>query len=402
MDPAETEHDKHSQPVRVLHVIETLGRGGAERQLVGLLRRMNPVRVANSVCHLYPLNELGPELVTSGVPVCSLQVGSRREGFEAVRRLCRHLRSQPYDVVHTWLYDADVCGRVAARLCGVPVIASYLQNSFWEPEVLQLSGIPGWKSGALRHLDAWTARFSGSRFVACSDFVRRSAARALGLRADRMEVVYNSIDPGEFVPEPSAALDPLREELGVADAHPLLICVSRFNPPKGHRVLLDAVAQIAPRYPRLRLLLAGRGPDEAMLQQRTSELGLEKHVQFLGHRPDVRRLLQLSDAFVFPSLCAEGLPLALIEAMAASLPCVAWQVEPNPEVVEEGASGFLAPLRDVEQFAAGICALADNPARARAMGARGRAIVETKFNIRKAAVQLEDYYVRCTATQRRG
>ncbi len=382
------------KPIHVLHVIETLGRGGAERQLVDVVCRMNRTRFVNTVCHLYERDDLKSELTAAGVNVVGLQLKSRRDGVKAIARLCRLLREGDFSVVHTWLYDADIFGRLAGWLTRVPLVVSSLQNSWYEPQGMNGSHIHPRKLALVRTLDAWTGKLSRARFVASSAFVKQSTVKHLGLREESVDVVYNAVDPQAFEPSDGQRLEDLRRSLNLHDCSPILICVARLVPQKGQTYLIEAMPTILRKFPSVRLLLVGRGDEERRLKALAARLNVESHVQFLGQRNDVKDLLQLSDVFVFPSLCAEGLPVAVLEAMAMRLPCVAWRVAPNPELIEPGASGFLVEPRRPEELAKAICALTEQPDLSRRMGERGRAIVEEKFNLRRTVKQLESFYER--------
>jgi glycosyltransferase involved in cell wall biosynthesis len=381
-----------AQPIRVLHVIESLGRGGAERQLVDVVRRMDGSRFANAVCHLYEQDDLKSELTAAGANVVGLQLKNRRDGVKAIARLCRLLREGNFSVLHTWLYDADIFGRLAGRLTRVPLVVSSLQNSWYEPQEMNGSPAHRGKLALVRTLDAWTGKWSRARFVASSAFVKRSMVERLGLSQAHVEVIYNAVDPQAFQPSDEAALAALRDALGLNDGSPVLICVARLAPQKGHAGLLEAMPAVVRQCLSARLLIVGRGDEAARLKEQAARLNVQAHVRFLGQRDDVKELLQLSDVFVFPSLCAEGLPVALIEAMAMRKPCVAWRVEPNPEVIEHGASGLLVEPHSVEGFASAICALSTQADLRQKMGARGRAIVEEKFNLQRTVKQLESLY----------
>jgi len=382
------------KPIHILHVIETLGRGGAERQLVDVVCRMSRARFANTVCHLYARDDLKSELTAAGVNVVGLQLKSRRDGVRAIARLCRLLREGNFSVVHTWLYDAGIFGRLAGRLTRVPLVVSSLQNSWYEPQVLNGKHAHRRKLALVRALDAWTGKLSRAWFVASSAFVKQSMVQHLGLHEERVDVIYNAVDPQAFEPSDGARLDDLRRSLNLNGCSPVLICVARLVPQKGQAYLIEAMPAIRRQFPSARLLLVGRGDEERRLQEHAARLSVESHVQFLGQRSDVKDLLQVSDVFVFPSLCAEGLPVAMIEAMAMRLPCVAWRVEPNAEVIEHGASGFLVEPQGTEALAQAIGSLVERPDLRRRMGERGRAIVEEKFNLRRTVKQWESLYER--------
>jgi glycosyltransferase involved in cell wall biosynthesis len=139
--------------------------------------------------------------------------------------------------------------------------------------------------------------------------------------------------------------------------------------------------------------MAGDGPLRDSLTSLSRELGVDRHITFLGRRTDVRCLLELADIFVFPSLF-EGLGGALVEASGAGKPCVASRVGPIPEVVEHERSGLLVPSQSPEALAQAICRLVNDPELAQAMGRRGKQIAAEKFSISRNIKQLEELYAR--------
>jgi glycosyltransferase involved in cell wall biosynthesis len=166
----------------------------------------------------------------------------------------------------------------------------------------------------------------------------------------------------------------LRRELGVLPNELLIVAVGNLYPVKGHAVLLRALAGLvhdAPATP-WRLAIAGRGEAEAALRSFASEAGIADRVHLLGFRTDVADILAAADVFVMPSL-SEGLPLALVEAMSASLPIVASDVGGIPEVVERDAEALLTPPDDAGAIAEALARLlADADMRAALGAAAGR------------------------------
>jgi glycosyltransferase involved in cell wall biosynthesis len=164
-----------------------------------------------------------------------------------------------------------------------------------------------------------------------------------------------------------------------------------LRPVQGHEHLLAALALLKPSYPGLRCLLTGDGPRRQDLEELTRRLGLEEHVVFLGWQGNVASLLDQVDLFVLSST-SEGQSNAILEAMAAGLPVVATDVGGNPDTVESGETGLLAPPGSPERLAEALGELLADPARAHALGVNGRARVERLFSARTMARRLEDLY----------
>ncbi|NCO86554.1 MAG: glycosyltransferase family 4 protein [Rhodobacterales bacterium] len=273
--------------------------------------------------------------------------------------LARHMRS--LGVVHLHNHIAKASGTVAmlaSALTGIP----YSFTLHGPDELLE----PGyWR------LDEKIAR---AAFVACiSDFARSQAMLHCPRAAwGKLHVVHCGIDPARYDASPHG------------DGGQLLF-VGRLAAVKGLPVLFEALTLIADRLPRLRLTLVGDGPDRRALEAEARGLP----VAFVGYKSqsEVAELLRGADALVLPSF-AEGLPVVLMEAMAARLPVIATRIAGVPELVEDGASGLLVPPGDAQALAAAIAAVLGDPARAGRMGAAGRAKVSAEFDIATEAAWL--------------
>jgi glycosyltransferase involved in cell wall biosynthesis len=154
------------------------------------------------------------------------------------------------------------------------------------------------------------------------------------------------------------------------------------------------MAQVVRRFPETVCLIAGRGELLPVLQRETADLQLGDRVKFLGYRSDVPALLDLMEIFVLPSL-SEGLPLSLLEAQAAGKPVVASNVGGNPEVVEDGKSGFLVPPSNPDVLAERLLRLLENPSQAVAMGAQGRLRVWRTFSLEAMGQAYLSLYMNC-------
>jgi glycosyltransferase involved in cell wall biosynthesis len=167
-------------------------------------------------------------------------------------------------------------------------------------------------------------------------------------------------------------------------ATPVVAVVAGLNNQKGHRYLFEAIPSVARRHPQILFLLVGDGHLRESLKTLARELGISRHVEFLGMRHDVPSILQMSDLFVLPSLF-EGMPLSVLEAMAAGKAVVATDVDGTKEVVVDGETGYLVPPRNAEQLARRIDDLLSDDDRRRLFGKQGRERVATTFTTEKMA-----------------
>jgi glycosyltransferase involved in cell wall biosynthesis len=229
----------------------------------------------------------------------------------------------------------------------------------------------------------------GARFVsgviAVSDETERSFRESVGYEGRNVAVVLNSVDLVRF---PADIDRPrVRAQLGFrADDH-VMTMVGTFKRQKGHRHLVEALAQLAGEHPELHLLFVGDGELMPVIDAQVRDAGLTERVHFLGSRRDVDAILAASDTFVLPSLW-EGLSVALVEAMASGLPIVATDVSGTNEVMVDDSTGRLVPPGDAEALAAAIRDVLADPVLAADMGARARAHVMEICGARRQAERL--------------
>jgi glycosyltransferase involved in cell wall biosynthesis len=224
--------------------------------------------------------------------------------------------------------------------------------------------------------------------TANAEAVRRHVQAVERCRPDKIVVIPNGVDLRRFRGVQSAPTTPPVE---LPHSGPILGSVARLSPKKGQATLLEAAALVSRRRPDATFVLVGEGPQRAELGAHADRLGLNGRLRFLGPVENPVPLLSRMDIFVLPSHM-EGMSNALLEAMAAGRPVVATDVGGNAEVVLDGVTGLLVPPRDPCRMADALLALLDDPARAGAMGAAGRARVEDHFSAGVMVRRLEGLY----------
>lgn len=363
---------------KLLFCIWALEAGGAERFLVELARRVPRDRFDAKVICLARRGTWVGEVESAGVEVICLD---KKTGFDPliVPRLMALFRRERPDLVNTHLWTADVWARLAAILVGVPRIVVTEQN------------VDVWKKRLHRAIDR--ALFLRTDKVICvSDQVRDFYRDVLGVPERKLVVIPNAIS---LEPPPRVAARPLREEIGAGPSEFIFLCAARLHAQKAHSVLLDAARILIDRgVSPFRIVLAGEGALRGMLEARARELGVADRVQFLGFRSDVRALLPQADAFVLPSHY-EGLPLSVLEAMAAGVPVVVTRVGGNPGIVENGRNGIMIEPGDAGLLAEAMGRVLSDPALARALGAEGRRRVAEHHDIEKVAARTYALFEEC-------
>lgn len=265
--------------------------------------------------------------------------------------------------------------------------------------------LPGGPTPPLVHYFGLEGSFKDKPFnrrvvaPAVGAFVPNSAAGGDELRSfgwidpASIHVIYDGVDPA-----PIDAADPwgVREELGAAADDLVVLSVARLVPEKGHTLLIDAAARLAPEFPALRVWIAGEGPEEEALRRQVAASGLAERIRLLGFRSDVPRLLRAADLFCHPSR-REGAPNAVREAMVAALPVVAAAASGTPELITEGVTGYLCPPQDSACQAERLRALLRDPSLRRKMGAAGRDRALTEFSEARCAEKWLALLERCAA-----
>ncbi|MBE9636038.1 glycosyltransferase [Salipiger mangrovisoli] len=276
--------------------------------------------------------------------------------------LADHLARQGVQHLHNHIAKAScTVAMLASELSGIPYsFTIHGPDIFFEPH--------HWR------IDEKTRR---ARFVACISAFCRAQLMCFADRADwqRLHIVHCGITPERYAP--------------ARHGGQTLLFVGRLAAVKGVPVLLRALADLAPRHPELRLRLIGDGPERIALETLAQELGLGERTEFLGYRgqAEVAEAVSHADVFVLPSF-AEGVPVVLMEAMAAQVPVVTTRIAGVPELVEDGTSGLLVPPGETGALAEALEALIAAPERRRAMGAAGRTKVAEEFDVRTEAAKL--------------
>ncbi len=365
--------------IRVDVVIEALGRGGAERLLVDTARLVDRSRIALRVCTVFPVRrDYEAALRELEVPLACLGVRRPLQLPLGVLRLLRLWREDRPDLVHTHLFAANLIGRSAAFLAGLPVVST-LHDADYEPIVrLGNPGLSASKQRVLQLLDATTARLSRCEVVGVSRYVAEAAERRLGVPPKRVTVIANAVDTERFVGD-AAVRERTRRMLDVLPHTGLLLCIGRLTPQKGQALLLEAVAAL-PDSRDFKLLLVGDGALRPSLELLVQERDLGRRVQFLGVRTDIPDLVRASDVVVLPTL-HEGFGLVLVEALACEVPVVATRTGPIPEIVKHDESGLLFEIGDVCGLRDALDRLLSEPLLRGVMGRAGRADVVSRFSM---------------------
>lgn len=358
-------------------VVHSLVVGGTEVLTDRLARGLGD-RFRFVVACLDELGTLGEQLRLDGY---SVQVMNRQAGFDwrCARELARLFRRERVDVVHAHQYTPFFYAQAAGFFRRRPPVL-FTEHGRWHPDFPRRKRI-AFNRLCLRRRD---------RVVGVGQHVRRALIDNEGIPAARVEVIYNGInlDPHR---DPTIDRKAARRALGLDSDDFAILQVARLDGLKDHSTALRTIQRVAAETPHVRLLVVGEGPELAAIEREIADRKLGENVQLLGLRQDVPQLLAASDLFLLSSI-SEGVPLTIIEAMAAGRAVVSTDVGGVGEIIEHDATGLLASAGDDQTLAQLVVALVRDPARRERIANAGRERAKAVFSEQKNHAAYADLY----------
>ncbi len=374
-----------SDPINIAYIIDGLGMGGAERLMIPIFQHLDRNLFTPRICVLQSKgdNPLAEDIRALGVPVDELSI-SRLRDLDAIPRLRNYLREHRMALVHTQLEFSNILGNIAAKTLHLPSICT-------------VHVLPSDKARAKSKLHQqveWLAlRHFCDRVLTVSEETRQSYIVMSGIPARKLTALHNGIDFSYYLRLDSDLVrDSVREEFRIPRDALLIVTVAVLRPPKGIDRMIQAMPAILDALPNAYYLIVGDGTHRQELEKETKRLNLSERVIFAGMQKDIPRLLVASDLFVLPTL-TEALPTVLAEAMAARLPIVASAVGGIPEMVTDGANGFLVPPSQPSELSRTCLAILSSEPMRRKMGEIGWQVVNQKFKIENQVRKLEQIYL---------
>lgn len=366
-----------ARPLRVMHVLLTMGVGGAEKLVYDMIRRLDPATVSSSVCCLQDVGPLGDRLREQGVPVF---LHERRQGVDwsMVGWLRQLMAAERIDVIHAHQYTPMFYAALAAAgLSGVRVV--YTEHGRLYPEQWN------WK----RYLFNPLLSLSLDHIVSIAESTARAMARYDNFPARKIKVVHNGVD----IDACRSMVDPAakRRSLGLDARCRIIGTAARLEEIKNIPMMLRVFKRVLVARPDTVLLIAGRGTQEENLKALAAEMGMADQVRFLGLRFDMAEIYPLFEVFLLTSF-TEGISVTLLEAMANGVPAVVTGVGGNGEVVDHGATGYLVPLDDDEAMEEQIIRILEDGRHAEALGANARQRVREHFSFEGMLDSYLDFY----------
>lgn len=363
---------RRSRRLKIMHVIEDLDSGGAERLLIRIVSNLLKEPFQPSVCCLTKKGRLATELESRGVPVFVMH---KRPGFDPalVFRLAWLMRRRGIDLAHAHVFTANMWTRLAARLASIPGVITHEHSSFTVD------------SPRRRRIEQALAPWSSCQIAVSRELQARF--ETLAFRHQRRLTIHNGLQ----LPQNGAA-EKAGTAIDLSRFGAVIGTVGRLEPRKNHRLLLQAFARVRRQRGDAGLLIVGAGPEEATLRSQADALALDGSVVFAGYRADVAGMLSQMQVFCLSS-DTEGISMALLEAMAAGVPVVATAVGGNPEVIADPSVGVLVPPGDADSLATALLRVLNERQHAQEMAVKAREFVQTHFSESRMMRELETLYL---------
>ena len=381
--------------IKLAHVITRFVCGGAENVVVSLAAALDREKyqivivtgeLSDSEKGLEAvLNKNNIELITIRQMVRRVSIA---RDILATLRLYFLIRNKGIDIIHTHTSKAGALGRMAAFLAKVPAIVHSPHGNIFEPK----GNIPGVSDNPAARafflfIERLLAKFT-DKIIALSDNERRQYIALKIAQPDKFVTIYDGIDYEKFL---RGTTNLKKEDFGFHGDDPVIGCIGRLDPEKGQVYLIQSAEALLKECPRLKFLIVGEGSCRSQLEAYAAELGIRDALRFLGLRKDVSQLLSVMDIFVLPSLY-EGLGIAVLEAMARSLPVIASRVGGVPEIIDDGVTGILVAPEDSRAIAEAVRLLLGNREKAHTLGVNACERVNKNFGINLMVEKIEKLY----------
>jgi len=364
----------------ILFIIPSLGMGGAEIQLLSLLKGLNSRKYRIAVAVFYRGEALEIQFkALRGVQLFDL--GKRHEwDFRHLMTLSRILRRERFAIIQPYNVSARLIGIAAAKMHRVPFTVVMERNA---KEVYSSLG-----SRIYHLLERWAIR--KANLVIANSQAGREFSVVRGVAKERIKVIYNGIDPARLCVRLSR--EQIRAKHLIGENGFIVGMVARMFPQKDHPTFLRAARKIATEKPDVRFLLVGEGPDFERVRLLVNELDLDRQVIFAGGVDNVADYLNAMDLVLLTSKKSEGCSNALIEAMALGRPVIATRVAGNVELIEDGVTGRLVMPQKPQELADVILELLKNPEMLPALGGAAKSMALQRFSHQAMVKSFEEVY----------
>lgn len=369
-----------SKKIKILQIAHDLSFGGLQRVVVDICANIDKSIFDISVCCLRYLGEFTGELKSNGIKVFIVPPKANgKTDYFSFLKLYKILRREQVNILHTHNTQPFVDGTIAGKMAGIPTII-HTDHTRYFPD-------------KRRYMFAeWFLSHFATKIVAVSNHVKQNLINYEKINPQKITVILNGIDGNKY--NLNRDVITKKKALGIESCSPILGFGVRLAYQKGITYLLKAMPHVIKRFPGALLLIAGDGELREDLENEANSLGISQNVRFLGPRLDMQDIISLLDIYVLPSLW-EGLPLVILEAMAARKPIVATAVGGTPEAIIDGESGLLVPSKDPSALACAILRILNDPALSAYLSENAFKRFQEHFTIEKMVGHYEKLYLTC-------
>jgi glycosyltransferase involved in cell wall biosynthesis len=362
--------------IRLMIITHDLALGGLQQVIVNICKTIDRTRFDPQVLCLRTTGDYTPEIESLGIKVTLIPQKKKGADYFAFLKVARILKQEKIDVIHTHNTQPFMDGVLGAILARVKTrIHTDHARDFPDKR---------------RYMFAeWFLSHFVSKVIAVSEHTAKNLMKYEKISPHKMAVIPNGIDGSKYAI--SIDKDKKRAEIGITDKGPIIGIGVRLCEQKGITYLLKAMPEIIKSFPDCTLIIAGRGPLENELKLEASNLGLSKNVKFLGMRLDIPELLQIMDCYVLPSLW-EGMPMVLLEAMAAKCPIIATKVGGIPSVITSGENGLLVEPEDSKAISDAVMRVFKDVDLRNGITGKGFTFFAEKFDSRVMTTRYEELY----------
>ncbi len=357
---------------KIIHIIQSLDNGGCENMLLRTLPLLHGFE--HKIITLKEPGELAPAFTAHAIVVNNIHY---RNFFDlpSIYRLRNMIQKENPSVILTYLFHADMIGRLALHSATSAPIVPFLRTTYNHPKYF------------IARILEWLTKPLVRQYLANSDAVKDFYIKHIGVHPEKITVIPNGIDTDFFdniQPDPM-----LRKALGITPDDFVIICVANLHPNKGHCYLLQAFEAVYKKHPETYLLIVGDGVECDPLKNQMHGYASKNNISFLGRRTDVPELLKISNLFVLPTLF-EGQSNALMEAMASGLPVITTDIPENQVLIKNNSNGILVSTQNSSALIGAIQYIMRNTGMNEQLSEEAERTIKDFFSLEKITVKWEN------------
>lgn len=364
--------------IKILQLVEALNSGGMERVIATLACGLDKGKYDVEVWCLAQGGDIAQELLDREVTLKILNISNYHNPFSMLKLILRLKKARP-DILHMHGYFASTAGRITGKLAGVSILITHVHSTYWWYKKRHIV-----MERLLSHIT--------HKIICCSKAVEEFVQQKEAIKPSKTVVIYNGIDENRFnQPKDTSAI---RQALTIKLSDQVVGIVASLTPQKGHTYFLEAACKILDVLPHAKFLIVGDGILRKELEQKAYDLNIAVNVIFTGERKDIPDLLSIMDVIILSSHIREGMPISLLEAMAAARPVVATNIGGIPEVIVDGQTGLLVEPQNSQSLASATINLLKDRDYALALGENGKQRF-SQFDSKTMIDKIEELYDYC-------